>query len=105
MFPSVSLGPRRRCPEKALLEVVAHGHHDSPFQLYYDYFRRFKLSHAKANLLGSEARRSAQERARRVFYHQSRPERPPAFFDVATNWAVSLSLSLINGGHARARYD
>jgi hypothetical protein len=76
------------CVEKALLKIVAGVGGDQDFQLYFDYFKKFKLSHAKVNLLGVESHNSGEFKARRIFYHAKKDERPPAFFD-ASNWSVS----------------
>ena len=75
------------CVEKALFKIVAGEQQDQDFQLYFEYLKKFKLSHAKVNLLGCEARHSGEHKARRIFYHVNKEERPPAFFD-ASNWSV-----------------
>ena len=75
------------CVEKALFKILSCLELDQDFQLYFEYFKKFKLSHAKVNLLGVEARNSGDVKARRIFYHSKKDARPPAFFD-ASNWSV-----------------
>lgn len=86
--PTVLEYGKELCVEKALLQIVAGVRGDQDFQLYFDYFKKFKLSHAKVNLLGVESHNSGEFKARRIFYHAKKNERPPAFFD-ASNWSVS----------------
>ena len=87
------------CHEKALLRALSDGTDEGAFLTYFDYFKRFKLSHSHVNILGTDTRAKSERKARRVFYHPGHPERPPAFFD-GSNWSVSgratnfLSLSL-----------
>ena len=86
--PTVLEYGKELCVEKALLQIVAGVGGDQDFQLYFDYLKKFKLSHAKVNLLGVESHNSGEFKARRIFYHAKKDERPPAFFD-ASNWSVS----------------
>ena len=76
------------CHEKALLRALSDGTDEGAFRIYFDYFKRFKLSHSHVNILGTDTRAKSERKARRVFYHPQHPERPPAFLDVS-NWSVS----------------
>ena len=78
------------CHEKALLRAVSDATDNGAFQLYFEYFKRFKLAHSHVNLLGTDTRQKSESKARKIFYHQARADRPPAFFD-ASNWSVSTS--------------
>lgn len=92
-MPNFYCGPDLReagtiCHEKALLRALADGTDEGAFRIYFDYFKRFKLSHSHVNILGTDTRAKSERKARRVFYHPQHPERPPAFLDVS-NWSVS----------------
>ena len=78
-------GRGRVCPEKALLRALASDG-ESDFDLYYSYFRAYKLAHSNANLLGNESRQNrAAKMARRKLFNPSRCDRPPAFFDISSS--------------------
>ena len=78
-------GRGRVCPEKALLRALASDG-ESDFDLYYSYFRAYKLAHSNANLLGNESRQNrAAKMARRKLFNPSRCDRPPAFFDLSSS--------------------
>ena len=78
-------GRGRVCPEKALLRALA-SEGESDFDLYYSYFRAYKLAHSNANLLGNESRQNrAAKMARRKLFNPSRCDRPPAFFDLSSS--------------------
>ena len=78
-------GRGRVCPEKALLRALA-SEGESDFDLYYSYFRAYKLAHSNANLLGNESRQNrAAKMARRKLFNPSRCDRPPAFFDISSS--------------------
>lgn len=92
-MPNFYCGPDLReagtiCHEKALLRALSDGTDEGAFRIYFDYFKRFKLSHSHVNILGTDTRAKSERKARRVFYHPQHPERPPAFLDVS-NWSVS----------------
>ena len=78
-------GRGRVCPEKALLRALASDG-ESDFDLYYSYFRAYKLAHSNANLRGNESRQNrAAKMARRKLFNPSRSDRPPAIFDISSS--------------------
>ena len=78
------------CPEKALLRALSDSTEKTDFDLYYEYFKKFKLSHSHVNLQGNETRPNrAEKMARTKLFNLTQPDRPPAFLDLS-NWAVSV---------------
>jgi hypothetical protein len=78
------------CPEKALLRALTDSTEKTDFDLYYEYFKKFKLSHSHVNLQGNETRPNrAEKMARTKLFNLAKPDRPPAFLDLS-NWAVSV---------------
>jgi hypothetical protein len=78
------------CPEKALLRALTDSTEKTDFDLYYEYFKKFKLSHSHVNLQGNETRPNrAEKMARTKLFNLTQPDRPPAFLDLS-NWAVSV---------------
>ena len=78
------------CPEKALLRALTESTEKTDFDLYYEYFKKFKLSHSHVNLQGNETRPNrAEKMARTKLFNLTKPDRPPAFLDLS-NWAVSV---------------
>ena len=75
------------CIEKVLLQLISQPD-KSAFDMYYEYFKKYKLSHSHVNLHGNENRPNRAEKlARSKLFNGSRPDRPPAFFDFS-NWSV-----------------
>ena len=78
------------CPEKALLRALSDSTEKTDFDLYYEYFKKFKLSHSHVNLQGNETRPNrAEKMARTKLFNLAKPDCPPAFLDLS-NWAVSV---------------
>ena len=50
------------CPEKALLRALTDSTEKSDFDLYYEYLKKFKLSHSHVNLRGNETRPNRAEK-------------------------------------------
>ena len=79
------------CPEKALLQVLASGE-ETAFDVYFRYFKKYKLSHSHVNLMGVESHNNrAEKMARKKLFNMQRPDRPPAFLDF-TSWSVGFLL-------------
>lgn len=75
------------CLEKTLLQLLSRPE-KSAFDMYYEYFKKYKLSHSHVNLHGNENRPNRAEKlARSKLFNVARPDRPPAFFDFS-NWSV-----------------
>ena len=78
------------CLEKALLRALSDSTEKTDFDLYYEYFKKFKLSHSHVNLQGNETRPNrAEKMARTKLFNLAKPDCPPAFLDLS-NWAVSV---------------
>ena len=77
------------CHEKALLGAISEDKSQAgAFNLYYQYFKKYCLTHANANVRSTEARTKTEKLARKILYN-SHDSRTPAFFD-CSNWGVRI---------------